>query len=149
MTSKHLSGIIIDFAAFQSAQYRLSYSMYIPQGDPFMASAIGSRFNALLEVARLCRLLHKRRNLVLNCLVVQSWSRVSLRAAHIPKHVRFPISTPAREYACVPFRSVIFSRPNSYRAHTLGCTSKASRIMIGVCGLWCFIVGYARVRNDL
>jgi len=36
-----------------------------------------------------------------------------------------------------------------YRAYTFGSTPNASRIMIGVCGLCFFIVGYVRVRNDL
>ncbi len=36
-----------------------------------------------------------------------------------------------------------------YLANTLGSTPRASRSMIGTCGLFFFIVGYARVRNDL
>ena len=36
-----------------------------------------------------------------------------------------------------------------YLAQTLGSTPEASRIKMGVLGLWCFIVGYARFRNDL
>ena len=49
----------------------------------------------------------------------------------------------------IPARSVTVSFPCSYRAQTLGWTFNASLIMMGVCGLWCFIVGYARVRKDL
>lgn len=36
-----------------------------------------------------------------------------------------------------------------YLAQTLGCTSSASRIKMGVCGLCFFIVGYARTRKLL
>jgi hypothetical protein len=36
-----------------------------------------------------------------------------------------------------------------YLAQTLGWTSCASRMRIGVCGLCFFIVGYVRVRKDL
>ena len=50
---------------------------------------------------------------------------------------------------CVPLRSSIFSLPYSYLAYTLGSTPLASRIMMGMYGLFFFIVGYARVRNDL
>lgn len=36
-----------------------------------------------------------------------------------------------------------------YLAKTFGSTPNASRIMIGVCGLFFFIVGYALVKKDL
>lgn len=36
-----------------------------------------------------------------------------------------------------------------YRAKTRGCVPAASLNMIGVCGLFFFIVGYARERKDL
>ena len=36
-----------------------------------------------------------------------------------------------------------------YLAHILGSTAVASRIMIGTCGLFFFMVGYARLRNVL
>ena len=36
-----------------------------------------------------------------------------------------------------------------YLAKTFGSTPSASLIMMGVCGLFFFIVGYARLRNDL
>lgn len=36
-----------------------------------------------------------------------------------------------------------------YLANTLGSTPNASLIMMGVCGLCFFIVGYVRVRNEL
>lgn len=36
-----------------------------------------------------------------------------------------------------------------YLAKTLGSTPNASRIIIGVCGLFFFIVGYALFKNDL
>lgn len=67
-------------------------------------------------------------------------------------------SSPVLQLACrltrychtnIPFKSAIFSRPYSYLAYTLGSTPLASRIMMGMYGLFFFIVGYARVRNDL
>ena len=41
------------------------------------------------------------------------------------------------------------SQDSPYRAKTLGSVPKASRSMIGMCGLFFFMVGYALVRNVL
>lgn len=48
-----------------------------------------------------------------------------------------------------PVCSMIQRGSVPYRAYTFGSTPSASRIMIGVWGLFFFIVGYARVKKDL
>lgn len=50
---------------------------------------------------------------------------------------------------CQPMRSCSSPECVPYRAHTFGSMPVASRIKIGTLGLFFFIVGYARFRNDL
>jgi hypothetical protein len=58
-----------------------------------------------------------------------------------------PFRTLVRSQSAAEPRGKRLSQP--YLAQTFGCTSSASLIMMGVCGLCFFIVGYVRSRNCL
>lgn len=58
----------------------------------------------------------------------------------------FPYSALHRQGQMIPSRGISHI---PYLAKTFGSMPNASLIMIGVCGLFFFMVGYARDRNDL
>jgi len=60
-----------------------------------------------------------------------------------------PVTLSSISLSDSPANDSFFSLPNSYLANTFGSVPSASRSRIGVCGLFFFMVGYARVRNDL
>lgn len=95
------------------------------------------RFYLFILATRLLSTLHQPRDLVFYRFVIEPYVLLSAHGAQ-KTHISDRDNSSRPD---LPFKSAICSLPNSYRAYTLGDTFSASRIIMGVCGLWCFIVG--------
>lgn len=110
--------------------------------------------------------LHQASDLGLNLFIRQSWKMNKNIVSDRVKGVAYLLKIHSSLVRILPIISLsaiqdysqrdgyksgssMWQGPLPYRAYTRGCVPAASLIIIGVCGLFFFMVGYALVRNDL